>query len=376
MPKTGNNIYKRKDGRYEGRILLRRSVYNKPQYIYVYARTLREVKQKMKEVREREQKKQELPAVYMQDAIAKWLNEMKRKWKPNTYDTYLRMINRYIEPILGSYRIEDITKSVLNDFAEELVNHSEHAQMSEGYKKYICAIVYQILSYANEMYQLELQIPSPPDFRIKKKEMALPDEKDLDRLEAYLMSHLENATCLGILLAKYTGIRIGELCALQWKDIDLEKGIVTIRRNLQRVKNHEDREAGEATGSGKTKVCMQMPKTDKSFRDIPLADGLIEILKKYQKAPEQYLIPGRKKEWAEVRTVQYRFTAILKKCQISSFHFHLLRHAFASQCVGQGCDMKSLSEILGHSSVQITMNIYVHSSMKQKKDMMNLICGL
>lgn len=375
MPKTGNNIYKRKDGRYEGRILLGKSACRKPQYAYVYARTLREVKQKMKEIKDQEQKKKAPSAIYLRDAAEEWMTEMKKKWKPNTYDTYLRMIDRYIVPILGSYKIEDITRSVLYDFSEELVNHSEHAQMAEGYRKYICAILYQILCYANEMHQLELQIPRMADFRIQKSEMSLPDENDLNRLESYLMSHLDDATCLGILLAKYTGIRIGELCALQWKDIDLENGVVTIRKNLQRVKNHEYN-AEDTTASGKTMVCMQMPKTSKSFRDIPLADGLIDILKKHKKAPEQYLIPGRKKDWAEVRTVQYRFTAILKRCQIPSFHFHLLRHAFASRCVGQGCDVKSLSEILGHSSVQITMNIYVHSSMKQKKDMMNLICEL
>lgn len=375
MPKTGNNIYKRKDGRYEGRILLGKSIYQKPQYIYVYARTLREVKQKMKAVREQEQRKRSVSTVYMRDAAEEWMAEMKPKWKPNTYDTYLRMINRYIEPVLGGYKVEDITKSVLSDFSEDLVNHSEQTKMSEAYRKYICAIVYQILSYAREKHQMEFQIPRLTDFRIQKYEAALPDEKELRCLEEYLLSHLEDATCLGILLAKYTGIRIGELCALQWKDIDLEKGIVTIRRNLQRVKNYGEKSEGEAI-TGKTKVCLQMPKTAKSSRDIPLADGLIEILSQYQKAPDQYLVPGKKKEWAEVRTVQYRFSAILKKCQISSFHFHLLRHAFASQCVGQGCDVKSLSEILGHSSVQITMNIYVHSSMKQKKDMMNLIYGL
>lgn len=376
MPKTGNNIYKRKDGRYEGRVLLGKSVYRKPQYAYVYARTLREVKQKMKEVRERTEKNRELTAIFMRDAAEEWMAEMKNKWKPNTYDTYFRMINRYIVPILGDYKIEAITKSVLNDFSQELVNHSDSGQMSEGYRRYVCAIVSQIISYANEMHQLDFQMPRLPDFSVQKKEAKLPDESDLICLEDYLMNHLDDATCLGILLAKYTGIRIGELCALQWKDIDLEKGIVTIRRNLQRVKNHGEETGETALATGKTKVCIQMPKTMKSFRDIPLADGLIDILKQYQKAPEQYLIPGRKKEWAEVRTVQYRFAAILKKCQIPSFHFHLLRHAFASRCVGQGCDVKSLSEVLGHSSVQITMNIYVHSSMKQKKEMMNLICGL
>lgn len=376
MPKTGNNIYKRKDGRYEGRVMLGRSVYNKPRYAYVYARTLREVKQKMKEVKDREQKKPAPATPLMRDVADEWLAEKKKKWKPNTYDTYLRMLDRYIIPVLGDYKVENITKCILNEFADEIAGHSATGQIAEGYKKYICAIVYQILSYANETYQLDCQIPHLPEFRIQRKEMTLPDDKDLIRLEDYLMSNLEDTTCLGILFAKYTGIRVGELCALQWKDIDLEKGSVTIRRTLQRIKNHGETEAQENGHSAKTTVCMQMPKTMNSCRDIPLADGLVEILKRYQKPPEHYLISGRKKEWAEVRTVQYRFAAILKKCQIEPFHFHLLRHAFASQCVGRGCDMKSLSEVLGHSNVQITMNIYVHSSMKQKKDMMNLICQL
>lgn len=370
MPKTGNNIYKRKDGRYEGRVLLGKTVYRKPQYAYVYARTLREVKQKMLEVKK--QKRLESAPVYMRDAIWEWMGEMNRQWKPNTYDTYLRIIDRYIEPILGNQKIEEITKSTFDEFTDELVNHSDNGHMDESYKKYICAIVRQIISYAEETHDLELPALRLPEFRLRKKETVLPDENDLLRLDDYLMNHLEDETCLGILLAKYTGIRIGELCALQWKDIDLDRGVVIIRKNLQRVKNHEaNRKERE-----KTRICIQMPKTEKSFRDIPLADGLIEILRKYEKEPAQYLITGRKREWAEVRTVQYRFAAILEKCRIPPFHFHMLRHAFASKCVGQGCDVKSLSEVLGHSNVQITMNIYVHSSMKQKKDMMNLICGL
>lgn len=85
---------------------------------------------------------------------------------------------------------------------------------------------------------------------------------------------------------------------------------------------------------------------------------------------------GKRAKWAEVRTVQYRFASILKKCGLQPFHFHLLRHSFASECIYKGCDLKSLSEILGHSSVQITMNIYVHSNMGAKKEMMNLVCGI
>lgn len=376
MAKAGSNIYRRKDGRYEGRVFIGRSVYQKPQYIYVYARTLREVKQKMKEIKKRKPVNKDELNLRMCEGAKEWLQEKRGEWKATTYDTYLRLVERYIVPILGNYKIRDINQKTLDNFSREIVKRSENGRMSEKYRRYICSIVCQIVEYESGVHHLDTRQPGLPDFRVQKKETELPAEPDLALLESYLLHHLSDDTCLGILLAKCTGIRIGELCALQWKDIDLEKGIIVIRQNLQRVRNHEDHKEEEEAEKTKTRVCLQEPKTMNSSRMIPLADGLVEILKKYQREPEKYLISGQKRDWAEVRTVQYRFNSILKKCGIAPFRFHLLRHAFASRCVGQGCDIKTLSEVLGHSSVQITMNIYVHSSMKQKKDMMNLACGI
>lgn len=379
MAKAGSNIYRRKDGRYEGRVLMGRSVYQKPQYIYVYARTLREVKQKMKEIKKRMPVNKDVLNMRMSEGAKEWLQGNRGEWKATTYDTYMRLIARYIDPVLGNYKIRDISKKTMDNFSKEIVKLSESGRMSEKYKKYICSIVCRIVEYESGLHQLDAIQPQLPEFRVQKKETLLPSEADLAALEKYLLHHLSDDTCLGILFAKCTGIRIGELCALQWKDIDLEKGEVTIRQNLQRVIIHEEEveeEKTEKVEKTRTRVCMQEPKTVNSARRIPLADGLAEILKLYQKEPEKYLISGQKREWAEVRTVQYRFNSILKKCGIPRFRFHLLRHAFASRCVGQGCDIKSLSEVLGHSNVQITMNIYVHSSMKQKKDMMNLACAL
>lgn len=379
MAKAGSNIYRRKDGRYEGRVFMGRSVYQKPQYVYVYARTLREVKLKMKEIKKRMPVDKDVLNIRMRDGAQEWLQQKQGEWKATTYGTYLRLVERYIIPILGNYKIRDINQKTLDIFSKEIVKQSENGHISEKYKRYICSVVCQIVEYESSIHHLDTRQPDLPDFRVQKKEPQLPAETDLAALETYLLHHLNDDTCLGILFAKCTGVRIGELCALQWKDIDLEKGVVIIRRNLQRVMNHEENEESEEaekTEKAKTRVCLQEPKTMNSARVIPLADGLVEILKKYQREPEKYLISGQKKEWAEVRTVQYRFNSILKKCGIAPFRFHLLRHAFASRCVGQGCDIKTLSEVLGHSSVQVTMNIYVHSSMKQKKAMMNLACGI
>lgn len=371
MAKTGSNIYKRKDGRYEGRILVGHNIYQKPQYIYVYARTLRVVKQKMQE------SKGKLTAVKGENLLLKtcadeWLSKNRELWKPTTYDTYCGLIYRYIIPILGDYKILEITQDVLEDFVKEIEKKFVKKKLSARYIKYICSRVRQIAMFAGEKYEFEIKSPKIPSLKGKREVIQLPGEEIMQKLEAYLVDHLDNDTCLGILLAMHTGIRIGELSALRWKDIDLQNGMVTICRNLQRVKNN----AVIKEGQTKTIVCAQNPKSENSKRIIPIADNLSEILKKYQKAPGVYIISGKRKEWAEVRTIQYRFKAILKKCGINPFNFHLLRHSFATRCINQGGDIKSISEILGHGSVQVTINIYLHSSMELKKKMINRICHI
>ncbi len=122
-----------------------------------------------------------------------------------------------------------------------------------------------------------------------------------------------------------------------------------------------------------TSIKIQAPKTATSLRRIPIPDTLFSLLKENRQPPAHYLIAGRQHAFAETRTVQYRFASILKKCGIAHFKFHMLRHYFASLCIRRGFDVKSLSEILGHSNVQITLNLYVHSTMQQKRVLMNKV---
>lgn len=369
MAKAGSNIYRRKDGRYEGRVLYGKTVCRKSRYIYVYGRTLKEVKEKMRELKEAV----ELEAIGETSAVRayaqEWLEKKKAQWKPTTYDAYRRLVDRYIIPILGDYKLEEVTAEVLETFIGEIQKNSSKS-LTAGYQKYVCSMARQILEFASEQEQIPIPLPPLPEFQVKRNSTQLPGEKEFETLKNYLAEHAEDETCLGILVAMYTGIRIGELCALRWKDINLEAGSLTISSNLQRVRIYEN------VKNKKTQVCIQMPKTMQSFRTVPLPDSLLQILQEKKQAPEIYLIPGKKQEWTDVRTMQYRFASILKKCELEPFRFHMLRHAFASRCIWQGCDVKSLSEVLGHSSVQITMDIYVHSSMKQKKNMVNLACDL
>ncbi|MCM1480907.1 MAG: site-specific integrase, partial [Muribaculaceae bacterium] len=166
---------------------------------------------------------------------------------------------------------------------------------------------------------------------------------------------------VGILLSAATGIRIGELCALKWENIDLEKSIITVKQTVQRVMKN----------SGGTQLLVTSPKSACSDREIPLPDFIIPYLKTVRTADDCFLLSGGEKI-VEPRTMQYRFKSLLKKANLPYVNFHALRHMFATNCVALGFDVKTLSEILGHSSVQITLNRYVHSSMERKKSCMKL----
>lgn len=157
-----------------------------------------------------------------------------------------------------------------------------------------------------------------------------------------------------------TGMRIGEICTLKWKNVDLEKRILYVKATLQRIYDRENRT---------TKVIIDTPKTQSSVRNIPISNKLYEILEpvksKYQ--DEDFFLTGSENTFIEPRRLQYIFKELLKNSRVKMYKFHILRHTFATECIEVGMDVKSLSEILGHSSVDITLNRYVHSSYKTKK---------
>ena len=185
-------------------------------------------------------------------------------------------------------------------------------------------------------------------------------------LITYLRENM-NLTALGILICLYTGIRVGELCALKWDEINLEEKTMRIGRTMQRLRV-EGKEH-------KTEVKILEPKSKHSIRTIPLPDVLVGMLSgKSRKGA--FVLTGSDTKFVEPRVMQNRFKRILKKCDIEDANFHATRHTFATRCVELGFDIKSLSEILGHASVSITMNKYVHPTMELKAENMNKFTGL
>jgi len=191
------------------------------------------------------------------------------------------------------------------------------------------------------------------------KSIQVLSKNDPLKLEQFLLQN----PCpfhLSIILTMYSGIRIGELCALKWEDISLSNGTIYVHKTLMRIQNNTE------NAGPKTNVITSIPKTERSIRVIPLPSIIITYIKKYQKSGECYLLTGNK-DWMEPRACLKKYKQVLQRAEVQSFSFHSLRHTFATRCIEVGMDVKSLSEILGHSDVNITMQRYVHPTLEQKR---------
>lgn len=212
------------------------------------------------------------------------------------------------------------------------------------------------------MSQLEFRYP-----KISDKSFNLISQENLAKLISALSAD-NSEFSMGILLCIYTGIRVGELSGIRWSDIDFNEKILHIRRTISRVKNLDY--TGESDEAPKTILMIGSPKSTSSLRDIPIPDFLLSKLELIAAEPDAYLLTGSSTKCMEPRNIQRKFQRLLEECGIPNINIHSLRHAFATRCTEMGFDSKTLSEILGHSSVKITMDIYVHSSMKQKQKCM------
>ena len=169
----------------------------------------------------------------------------------------------------------------------------------------------------------------------------------------------------GILLAVFTGMRIGELCALRWENINLKDKTIHINATMQRLKNQDP------DNPAKTRITITPPKSEMSVRTIPMTDEIFALCRKIQCLDGKSFILTGNLQYMEPRTLQNRFKKIIRECGLENVHFHTLRHTFATRCVEVGFEIKSLSEILGHANTSITLEQYVHSSLEMKRSNMN-----
>lgn len=351
------HVYLRKDGRFEVRYPYGLKKDGTTNYKSVYGKTEEEAKEKAKIERNKKEEENDLMILdktFLGYDINKWLNSSKIRCKKSTYSNYQYTVKARIIQNFAKVKKKNITSELIDSFTTKLLN--------EGLKpktvKDILIILQQILKVAN----INIKITMP---KIPKNEIQIFKKEEQEILEKKLMENI-NATNFGIYLCLYTGLRIGELCALRLEDIDLENKKINVKKTITRVKNPDP------NARKKTIVIIENPKSLSSIREIPIPDFIIPILTKIceNKTPKSFLVTGTEK-FVETRTFFNRYKRILEKINLGDYNFHALRHTFATRCVENGCDPKTLSEILGHSSVKITLERYVHPNYENKVRMMN-----
>ena len=307
--------------------------------------------------------------ILYKDWLWYWMQKKKDYIKESTYSNYSNIISNHIIPELGNIKLSNLNNKLIQEY---LINKYKTGRLDGNgglsYKtiRDIIAVVKSSLKYAikEEMINnINLDF-TYPKIANKDKIYIMP-KKDQERLITYIKQNKDTRS-LGILLALYSGIRIGELCALQWKDIDFKDNILHINKTLQRIYIKDNKESV-------SKIIITNPKTHNAERDIPLNKGFAHILKKHQTESNNYILSNCDK-WIEPRTYRRYFKKCLDKAKIGQINFHGLRHTFATNCIKLGVDYKTVSELLGHANVNITLNLYVHPQMSQKKKCIDLIC--
>lgn len=370
MSKKGENIYKRKDGRWEGRYIRCYTEMNKAKYGYLYGRTYNEVKQKLIE------KKNEIlqapdistkKAVTYAEVLESWLNSSRINTKESTYARYTHLIRTHIKPHLGSYQLSRMTTQLIEEYIENQLTCGRldnTGGLSPKTVTDILTIVKSTVEYAK--YNNLTVICNLNKLTVKKKEgeMRVLSQIEQDALINVLTQDMDLYK-FGVLLSLCTGIRIGELCALQWEDLCLDSSTLKIRKTMQRIQDTAK------NAESKTKIVITEPKSQCSVREIPLTSYVCNIAKLFSAHPKAFVLTGEPDRYIEPRTMQNRFKSYVAESGLSATNFHALRHTFATRCVEVGFELKSLSEILGHANVNITLNRYVHSSFELKQMNMN-----
>lgn len=290
-----------------------------------------------------------------------WLAAKSTRLKASSCAKYRAEMENHIKPFWGSHLPDEITSEDTEKFTEVLLHEKG---LSSRTARSILALFHSVFIYAERRsgQKLEnLEVIYPKE---RRKSIRVLDEKE-EKVLMNLLAQEMNSEKLGIYLSLRTGMRIGEVCALKWSDISFHAGTITICRTVQRLKISD---TGTQT---KTELFMGSPKSDSSLRIIPLMPDMAALCARfYPGMPETFVLTGTS-QCMEPRKLQRHLKKYTDACELKEVHFHTLRHTFATRCIEVGFDVKTLSEILGHSNISITLNQYVHPNMDLKRENMS-----
>lgn len=284
-----------------------------------------------------------------------WKEEKRQFVKKSTFAAYSLIVETHLQPAFGN--LTAVTEKDVQDFVLQKLNGG----LSQKTIKDMLIVLRMILKFGakkNYCVYAPIDVIFPTDRERQELEvLSIANQKKIMRFVE------DNFTFrnLGIFICLSTGIRIGEICALTWDDIDTENGVIHIRKTIQRIYIREN-------GIKKTELLIDTPKTATSMRDIPMIKDLYEILKPLKKVVNNdYFVLTNEATPTEPRTYRNYYKKLLDKLGIPPIKFHGLRHSFATRCIESKCDYKTVSVILGHSNISTTLNLYVHPNYEQKK---------
>lgn len=357
MPRKGENIYKRRDGRWEGRYKVGFNESGKVKYRSVYGHSYAEVKDKLLPLKAGPYLKTAACNLTVKELFDEWLSGIKIRVKASTYANYHMKVEKHIIPVFGDLRYDMLTVQMIHAFIDEKLISG----LSPKYVSDVIIVFKAMGKYTSKVYGTKNILADVVNPKYVKEEKPLLTQTQQRKLCNYLLSNL-NATSMCVLLSYYTGLRVGEVCGLMWDDIDFDKSILAVRRTVQRIR----------ANNGGTQLIVSSPKSRTSQRMIPIPNFVMKMLRELRSGNNYYIL-SESTRVIEPRTLQNRFKSILKKVDLPSICYHSLRHMFATNCLQAGFDVKTLSEILGHASVETTLNRYVHSSLERKAYCMSLL---
>ncbi|MBR2406465.1 MAG: site-specific integrase [Clostridia bacterium] len=340
-------------------------------YRSVYAHTYADCKAKLTEATARRHSEPPSSAKQLRfrEAIYQWLSVKQMQLKSSTKLKYRDMIEKHILPELGELPLSTLNAVVISSFLERKLHCGgvkSSTPLASSYVRTMAILITSALEFAASLgWCVPLKIP-PCLPSVPKKEPTVLTKIEEETLTDFLLQE-HSLTVLGTLLALQAGLRIGEVCALRWCDIDLEKRLLHVRHTLSRTVSEE---------TSKTVFILDRPKSRSSHRDVPLTAALLQKLHAAREIRLSDYVISETSSFVGTRTFEYRYKALLKRAGVRPINFHALRHTYATRCAEAGMDAKMLSMLLGHASATTTLNVYVHPSMESASQQVEAIYRL
>lgn len=352
----GENIYYRKDGRWEGRYAIGRKSNGRIKYGYVYGKKYQTVRDKLLPLKQQSDRMIQLYGKSMMtysEWVTQWKKEIQKTIKLSTYSNYCYKLSRYLLPHLGTTPLYQVTSERI----QEIIDIFMKEKLSPSSIQIIHCLLKKTLNDAKKqglLYQNPCDAVKLPK-RIPRKVRALTIEQQRSLLK--VVDKSDDNKDQAVILALNTGMRIGEIAALKWSDIDFNRGIISITQTCNRVKSSDNQ---------RTIVNYDAVKSTASHRIIPMNQKVWKLLKRLKEKSDAEFVFSIGDKGCEPRVLTYHFHQLRKKARLENIHFHQLRHTFATRCLEAKVGITSVSALLGHASTKMTLDVYSDSMLEER----------